>query len=146
MNPYQHILCPVDFSVHCKKAVGRAAQLAKDYQAKLTLFHAVIYYPIEYTDDWVTPEYIIPIEDLQQRGEASLAGFAERLGLAEVERFVEVATASAKQEIIRFAEEHKVDLIVLSSHARHGISRLLGSTANGVVHAAPCDVLTVRAK
>lgn len=42
------------------------------------------------------------------------------------------------------AEEQKADLIVIGSHGRHGLGRLLGSTANGVLQGAPCDVLAVR--
>ncbi len=50
-------------------------------------------------------------------------------------------------EIRAQAESRGVDLIVIGSHGRHGLSGvLLGSTANGVVHNAPCDVLTVRVR
>lgn len=48
-------------------------------------------------------------------------------------------------EIRAHAERVDADLIVIGSHGRHGVSGLLlGSTANGVLHGAPCDVLTVR--
>ena len=42
------------------------------------------------------------------------------------------------------AHQIAADLIVVGSHGRHGIALLLGSTANGVLHGAPCDVLAVR--
>ncbi len=48
------------------------------------------------------------------------------------------------QEIKKHAREIGADLIVMGSHGRHGLGLLLGSTANGVLHDAPCDVLTVR--
>jgi universal stress protein A len=51
---------------------------------------------------------------------------------------------SPKAEIVRVAEENKVDLIVVGSHGRHGLALLLGSTANGVLHHTRCDVLAVR--
>lgn len=48
-------------------------------------------------------------------------------------------------EIRAYAEEIGADLVVMGSHGRHGLSGLmLGSTANGVLHGCPCDVLTVR--
>ncbi|MCV6604433.1 MAG: universal stress protein, partial [Porticoccaceae bacterium] len=47
-------------------------------------------------------------------------------------------------ELHRYAEENQVDLIVVGSHGRHGLALLLGSTANGVIHGAGCDVLAVR--
>ena len=51
---------------------------------------------------------------------------------------------SPKTEIVRVANENKVDLIIVGSHGRHGLALLLGSTANGVLHHATCDVLAVR--
>ena len=45
---------------------------------------------------------------------------------------------------VGIAEEHAVDLIVIGSHGRHGLQRILGSTASGVLHTATCDVLAVR--
>ncbi len=49
-----------------------------------------------------------------------------------------------KSEILRLAEEKSVDLIVCGSHGRSGFELLLGSTANAILHHAPCDVLAVR--
>jgi universal stress protein A len=47
-------------------------------------------------------------------------------------------------EIVRVAEEESADLIIVGSHGRHGLALLLGSTANNVLHHAPCDVMAVR--
>jgi universal stress protein A len=47
---------------------------------------------------------------------------------------------------VRIAKERGVDLIVVGSHGRHGLQLLLGSTANGVLHLAECDVLAVRVR
>jgi universal stress protein A len=55
-----------------------------------------------------------------------------------------VETGSIKAEIIRVAQEQKVDLIVLGSRERHGIAILVNFTEDTVLHAAPCDVLAVR--
>ena len=49
-----------------------------------------------------------------------------------------------KQEIIHIADQEQVDLIVVGSHGRHGLSLLLGSTANSVLHYAKCDVMAIR--
>ena len=72
-----------------------------------------------------------PIEQLQQK-----------LGLESSTLVVELGNAAV--EIVRYADENNVDLIVLGSHGRHGVKLLLGSTANGVLHHANCDVLAVR--
>ena len=53
---------------------------------------------------------------------------------------------SAKEEICALAEQENVDLIMVGSHGRHGLALLFGSTANNVLHHAPCDVLAVRLK
>ena len=53
---------------------------------------------------------------------------------------------STRREILRLAKELDTNLIVIGSHGREGIQRLLGSTANAVLHGAPCDVLAVRIK
>ena len=57
-----------------------------------------------------------------------------------------LAYGQPRQEIHRLAEEQQCDLIIVGSHGRHGLALLLGSTANDVLHGAPCDVLAVRLK
>jgi len=55
-----------------------------------------------------------------------------------------VEAGNVKSEIVRVAREHNVDLIVLGSRERHGLSILVNLTEDTVLHAAPCDVLAVR--
>jgi universal stress protein A len=55
-----------------------------------------------------------------------------------------VVVGSPKQEIIRVAEDLGADLIIVGTHGRHGLDKLLGSTAASVVNHAQCDVLAVR--
>ncbi|MFQ3186685.1 MAG: universal stress protein A [Marinomonas primoryensis] len=73
----------------------------------------------------------------------------ERISILEAQLDISVQESCITQggiesEIHRIAEEKKVDLIVVGSHGRHGLALLLGSTANGVLHGAPCDVLAVK--
>ncbi|AJC48331.1 universal stress protein [Allofrancisella guangzhouensis] len=56
----------------------------------------------------------------------------------------EILVGNPASEIVAYAEENECDLIILGSHATHGINLLLGSVANAVLHKAKCDVLTVR--
>ncbi|WP_339891630.1 universal stress protein, partial [Neptuniibacter pectenicola] len=58
----------------------------------------------------------------------------------------QVATGQTESEIHRIAKELEIDLIIVGSHGRHGIALLLGSTANGILHGATCDVLAIRIK
>jgi universal stress protein A len=55
-----------------------------------------------------------------------------------------VEVGPTKTKILKVADEVNADLIICGSHGRHGLSLLLGSTANAILHGANCDVLTVR--
>ncbi|MGZ5001054.1 MAG: universal stress protein, partial [Methylomonas sp.] len=83
-------------------------------------------------------------QELLDAAKKRLTQFAAELGVPEERQWLEMG--SPKLEIVRVAEENNVDLIVVGSHGRHGIALILGSTANGVLHHAKCDVLAVRLK
>ena len=68
--------------------------------------------------------------------------FATQLGISEENQHL--TFGRPETEIDAIAAEIGADLIVVGSHGRHGIALILGSTANGVLHGAPCDVLAVR--
>ena len=144
MNNYKHILLAVDFSKHGKQVSAKAKHLAEQNQAKLSLVHVVENLPI--TDAAYGP---IPFDvDLTQEwmntSQKRLLDLGSALEVPEQRQWLEMG--SAKLEIVRVAEENGVDLIVVGSHGRHGLALLLGSTANGVLHHARCDVLAVRLK
>ena len=146
MKNYQSILCATDFSVHCKAAAERAVEMARLYGARLTLLHVVEYFPEDRSNELIAPEDSEPSAYRKRQAHTLLAKFAEDLGCVEAGREVSFSTRSARHGIIRFAEEQSIDLIVVATHGRHGIARILGATAYGVVHRARCDVLAVRAK
>ncbi len=145
MNSYQRILCATDFSDHCTAAAERAADMANRYGAELILLHVVEYFPEQRSNQEIAPEDVDPAVYREQQARTSLAELARRLGADETAQEVRFTSRSARHEIVRFAEEEGIDLIVLATHGRHGITHILGSTANGVMHDAPCDVLAVRA-
>ena len=146
MRGYQHILCAVDLSNENAVVFSRAAELANHYGARLSLLHAVEYIPIDLANELVLPQ--------QQEIEQQLLEQAKRALAALVGQPIEtplknqplqsVVQGSVKSSIVDYAENNQVDLIVIGRHGRHGISRLLGSVANAVLHHAPCDVLAVR--
>jgi universal stress protein A len=80
--------------------------------------------------------------ELVERARIKLSELAQRLSLGDSPRLVE--TGSIKTEIVRAAQKHSADLIVLGSRERHGLAILLNFTEDTVLHAAPCDVLAVR--
>ncbi len=142
MPTYQHVLVAVDFSKDNQAIVERAVEIAQRNSAKLTLLHIVEYASIAYSGDLIMPEEVMVDKELMQQAEKQLGELKDSLNLPQVETAVEIG--SPKHEIVRVAEERKADLIVIGSHGRHGLQLLLGSTANGVLHLAQCDVLAVR--
>lgn len=142
MSLYKHILLAVDFYDDDKLTKVKAKLLAEQHQAQLSLIHVVENFPV--TDIAYGP---IPFDtDLAEEWMAAskkrLGKLGEELGVPEQRQWLEMG--SAKLEIVRVAEENGVDLIMVGSHGRHGLALLLGSTANGVLHHAKCDVLAVR--
>ena len=142
MADYQHILCAVDLSSENTTVAARAAELARRYSARVSLLHVVEYIPVDLSNELVLPQQQEIEQQLVERARQGIATLASELGLAQVSE--NVVVGSTKAEIINFAKTHEVDLIVIGQHGRHGFSRLLGSTANAVLHHAPCDVLAVR--
>ena len=145
MEGYQNIVCATDFSDHCRVAAERAADMARRYGTQLTLLHIVVNFPEDRSNVDIAPEDVDPAAYREERARASLAELGKHLGYDKLAQEVRFSTNSAKHEIVRFAKEQDSDLIVVASHGRHGITSILGSTAYGVTHSAPCDVLTVRA-
>jgi universal stress protein A len=139
---YQHILLAVDFSEHAEAIVNRASDLASRLGAELSIVHVVQFLPVmDSSFGTVMPMDVALTEQLVEAGKRQLAELADRLGIPEQRRWLEVG--SPETEIIRVAKDQGVDLIVVGSHGRHGIAALLGSVASDVVHHAECDILTV---
>jgi universal stress protein A len=145
MQDYKHILLAVDFSEHGSEVAQRAKMLSEKYQAKLSVVHVADNLPISAAMDGQTMPFDVELnEELMQLAKQRLEKLGAQLGIADENQWLVVG--SPKIEIVTIAEENQVDLIVVGSHGRHGLALLLGSTANGVLHHAHCDVLAVRLK
>ncbi|MDP3876327.1 MAG: universal stress protein [Methylobacter sp.] len=143
MDAYQHILLALDYSAHGDWVAQRAKSVAEKYQAKLSIIHVLDNIPIPDTGYGT----VIPLAqdsgyDLLEAEKAKLMQVGEKLGVAQADRWM--IWGSPRQEIVQLAEREQVDLIVVGSHGRHGLSLLLGSTANSVLHYARCDVMAIR--
>lgn len=142
---YQNILCVTDFSKYANAAYLRGTEIAKLYNAKLTLLHVVEYFPEDRSNIQIAPENVDPKE---YREEQALSLMSEQIQSSKynnVNKVVLFSTHSAKQEIIHYAKEQKNDLIIVASHGHHGIGAILGSTANAISQSSLCDVLIIRA-
>jgi nucleotide-binding universal stress UspA family protein len=142
------ILVPTDFSECARHAVPAAAALARLTGARVLCLHVVE--PVVQPMGW-TPSAAatMPAAELGERMEESAArdlpAFSKSEELAGLEVEDLIAHGEPAAEIVRAAEERGVDMIVISSHGRAGLGRILfGSTAESVVRHARCPVLVVK--
>ena len=144
MAVYSHILLAVDFTPATDTVTQQAMELCQAFKARLSLVHVVEFVQMDLSNDLVMPQALLEIDQGLKRARQRLQELAEALSVDKSECFV--SQGSTRREILHLAVEQNVDLIVIGSHGREGIQRLLGSTANAVLHGAPCDVLAVRIK
>jgi universal stress protein A len=143
MSDYQHILLAADFSSHGDAVARRAKNLARQYQAKLSMIHVLDNIPMPDTNyGTVIPLNTDSAYDLLEVEKAKFMQVGDALGIEASNRWL--VWGVPKQEIVRIAEQEQVDLIIVGSHGRHGLALLLGSTANSVLHYTNCDVMAVR--
>jgi len=138
----RNILVPIDFSDASMEALRHAKELALTYGAQITLLHAVeeVIYPSAYG---VEPADL-PGPQVVNRVEESLAELARtEIGYEHV--VVEARVGYAPSTILDYAESEAVDLVVIATHGRTGLERmLLGSVAERVVRRAPAPVFSVK--
>ncbi|MBE0425472.1 MAG: universal stress protein [Nitrospirae bacterium] len=139
------ILFPTDFSEGSSQALNYAVDLAGRYRAKLYLFHVI--YDIAKASGSHVPHVSMDqlYKDIEQGAKKQLESFGveELGGFKDLEK--NIVKGVPYEEIINFAEKNRIDLIVIGTHGRKGIDRILfGSTAAQIVRFAPCPVLTVR--
>jgi len=139
------ILFPTDFSEGSAQALQYAVDMSKRYGAKLHVVHII--YDITKATGWYVPHVSTDkmYQEIQEGAKKELDRFAvkELAEVKDVERTV--ITGVPHEEVINFAKKHKIDLIIMGTHGRKGIDRILfGSTAAQIVRFAPCPVLTVR--
>jgi len=136
------ILAPVDFSEASSSAVQHSKELALTYGAQITLLHAVeeVMYPSAYGMEIAD----VPGPDVIERVEEGLADMArEEIGYEHV--VVESRIGYAPSTILDYVENNDVDLIVIATHGRSGIERLLlGSVTERVVRRASVPVFVVK--
>ncbi len=132
------ILYATDFSEGSLNSLPYAVDLSKRYGAKLYLIHVI--YDVVKTSGWYVPHVSLDemYNDMKRDARTQLEkSFIEEMrGFKDIEHVV--LTGIPYQEISRFAEENKIDLIVIGTHGRTGLDRVLfGSTAEQVVRHAP---------
>jgi len=146
MSNYKTILIAIDFSEACKQVLEQGLFTASQNQADIFLVHVIEHLPpIDFGyEPMSNPDWYNNEAELIKHAEKNIQALASKHAIPHDR--AAVISGSPKHEIIQFAETNNVDLIVIGSHGRHGLQRLLGSTAYPVLHNATCDVLAVRIK
>jgi nucleotide-binding universal stress UspA family protein len=135
------ILCPTDFSTHSASAYGKAMALARDYAATVLVLHV-----------WHWPTVIhcragaIPVAEpdkIRTEAKMKLDAWPSAEAKAPIERLL--LEGDTAEVILRTARNRNCDLIVMGTHGRSGLDRMvLGSVTEDVLRRASCPVLTVR--
>ncbi|WP_313740653.1 universal stress protein [Pseudomonas sp.] len=140
--PYIHLLVAVDLTEECDPVIKRAMEIATPHNAKVSLVHIVEPMAMAFGGDVPMDLSQLQQQQLDQAKERMDRLFTKYEGIQRGDSHL--AYGQPRQEIHQLAKERQCDLIVVGSHGRHGLALLLGSTANDVLHGAPCDVLAVR--
>ncbi len=139
------ILFATDFSEGSSHAMHYAVDLARQYGARLYFVHVI--YDVAKTTGWYVPH--VSIDEMYKDMEKSAKAQLEKNFIDEMRGFKDIEHVVLKgtpyEEIAKFVEENNIDLIVIGTHGRKGIDRMIfGSTAEQVIRYAPCPVLCVR--
>jgi nucleotide-binding universal stress UspA family protein len=145
---FTHFLVPTDFSPASDAAVACAKEMARAFNARLTLLHVVT--DPRASGAWAPDVYVPASPEMRARFLQQAREQLQATLTAEEQTQFSVtieARIGAPAEVIReLADEQKVDLIVMGTHGRRGLSHMfLGSVAERMVRNAPCPVLTTHA-
>ncbi len=143
----QNILVATDFSDASRHGLAKAAELAREVGAKITICHVLDPSPFAaLAARGGAAEQLQHEQDIETAIHHALAELVDEFfeGVEEPKTTL-IMSPNAAQGICHYAEKEDVELIVLSTHGRTGLAHLLiGSVAERVVRHAPCPVLTVR--
>ncbi len=151
MTKIKNILCPVDFSKHGADALNMATQLASINQASVHLLHIIprmnnydfnMTTFVPYMDEWNAEAK----KDSKAKMDKLVADLAGKYPAMKVSTEIKVA-GDTDEAILAVATKKKSDLIVLGSHGRRGLDRvLMGSVAESVLRHAKCAVIVYKQK
>jgi nucleotide-binding universal stress UspA family protein len=140
------ILYPTDFSEGSLQALQLATELVKRFNAKLFIVHVV--QETRYTGGFFVPHISMDVlyKEVAEAAEKDL----DKYGIEELREFKDVVERRIirgvpHEEIVNFAKDNKIDLIIIGAHGKKGVEKLFfGNTSSHVVRFAPCSVLTGR--
>ena len=151
MFPFKKILCPTDFSEPSLGGLRMAHEMASRFDTEIVVLN--VHKPIPHlpTPRLEASDVVFDISAYEKQVAAdakdSLAAFSDSVFDDSVKVRLEVRMGRPADEILQLAEEEKVDVILIATHGRTGLSHIVfGSVAEKVVRHAKCPVLTVRTR
>ena len=141
MSQYKTILLAIDLTEEADQVATRAVNLSNAEDCSIHLVHVVEPISFAYGGD-IPMDFSTIQEDIQTQAKQQLAEIGQRYNIPSERQHLMMGRPET--EIHNLSEEINAEVIVIGSHGRHGLALLLGSTANGVLHGAKCDVLAVR--
>lgn len=145
MDAFKHILVPTDFGDPADHALDVAVALAKRLDAKLTMLH-VCEQPVSAYAMYAQGLYF-PMDSLEAAAATALEAATVRLQERYPGADSQLRTGTALEQLLSTCDEIGADLIVMGTHGRRGVSRmLLGSVAEKTVRLSKVPVLTVPSK
>ncbi len=137
------ILHPTDFSEYAGRALPYVEDLAKLFNAEVTVLHVIA--PVFFAAQETVGEAATVMEMMEATARARVQELTEKLKRDGIKAVGKIIHGSPFVEIVSEAKKENSDLIVLATHGSGAIAHLLmGSTAERVVRKSPCPVLTVR--
>ncbi|MBL0331783.1 MAG: universal stress protein [Chlorobiota bacterium] len=145
MITINRILCPVDFSDESKDTLQYAIEFARNSGAEIVLLNVLPSESMYSYDTYVVPMSVL--ESTRKSAEEELDKLALKVKseLVNSKIITEIADGNPADSITESAKRNETDLIIMSSHGRTGISRLLlGSVAELVLREAHCPVMVIK--
>ncbi len=141
MKKYKHVLVAIDVSNEADALLQQAKQIAQAFNCKLSVLHVCEPIPAV-LGEYLTLELPIGTKTLQDHVKNRLCKLTHDQGMPPED--VHIVHGRTAEEVVTHADNYHVDLIITGSHTRKGLQRLLGSTANEILHKANCDVMTLK--
>jgi universal stress protein A len=142
----KRILHPSDFSAGSRPAFEKAIEMVKTNRATLELLHVMT--PVVSIRSTMSPKmYDERVAFANAQARKKMQSLVKRARAAGVKATSTIVEGVAADRIVRVARAKRADLIIMGTHGRTGVTRLLlGSVASRVISSSPCPVLIVRSK
>lgn len=137
------IICPVDFSDASKRALNNAITLAHKFGAELLIMNVFI--PVNYSSMRFEVDNASENKELKKKQEKNLNEFLEQFDFSHIKYRIEIKEGEPFLEILKGIMKNKIELLVMGTTGKTGLSRLLmGSVTEKVIREVPCNFITTK--